>query len=143
MVASKLNWKSLFLAQIVWYSNGRPSHVILPFEYGTPILSRIQKNLVFKCPVFRWLLYYFQYVLWLLYQRIWQISSVQDSVTSMESGKNIIFLFKSTVVSSLRLITWSKKARPVYEEARSNSLAHLASSWAVRYKLVGIKVPWT
>ena len=34
--------------------NGPPSHVTLPFEYQTPILSDIQMN-----SVFRWLLYLF------------------------------------------------------------------------------------
>ena len=39
------------------YSNGPPSHVTLPFEYRPPILFSIQMNPVFKCLVFRWLLY--------------------------------------------------------------------------------------
>ena len=30
------------------YSNGPPSHVTLPFEYQTPILSGIQMNPVFR-----------------------------------------------------------------------------------------------
>ena len=34
--------KSLFRVQNVWYSTGLPSHVTLPFEYLTPILSSIQ-----------------------------------------------------------------------------------------------------
>ena len=45
------------MVQNVWYLNGQPSHVTLPFEYWTPILSIIQINLVFRCSVFRWLLY--------------------------------------------------------------------------------------
>ena len=32
------------MVQNVWYSNGLPSHVTLPFEYHTPIFSGIQKN---------------------------------------------------------------------------------------------------
>ena len=34
-----------------YYSNGPRSHVTLPFEYQTPILSSIQMNLVFRCLV--------------------------------------------------------------------------------------------
>ena len=49
--------KGLLMVQNVRYSNGLPSLVILPFEYQTPILSSIQMNLVFRCWVFRWLLY--------------------------------------------------------------------------------------
>ena len=41
------------MVQNVRYSNGPPSHVTLPFEYRTPILSVIQMN-----PGFRWLLYH-------------------------------------------------------------------------------------
>ena len=45
------------MVQNVQYLNGPPSHVTLPFEYLTPILSGIQMNLVFRCSVFRWLLW--------------------------------------------------------------------------------------
>ena len=34
--------KGLFKVQNVWYSNGPPSRMNLPFEYRTPILSGIQ-----------------------------------------------------------------------------------------------------
>ena len=34
--------EKLFLVQNVLYSNGPPSHVTLPCEYRTPILSGIQ-----------------------------------------------------------------------------------------------------
>ena len=44
--------------QNVQYSNGPPSHMTLPFEYRTSILSSIQMNPVFSCLVFRWLLYF-------------------------------------------------------------------------------------
>ena len=43
--------KRLFIVQNVWYLNGLPSHVTLPFEYRTPILSGIQMNPVFRCSV--------------------------------------------------------------------------------------------
>ena len=36
--------ESLFMVQNVRYSNGLPSHVPLPFEYWTLILSSIQMN---------------------------------------------------------------------------------------------------
>ena len=38
------NWteKSLFMVQNVWYLNGLPSDLTLPFEYCTPIMSGIQ-----------------------------------------------------------------------------------------------------
>ena len=49
--------KACYVVQNVWYSNGPPSHVTLTFEYRTPILSDIQMNPVFRCLVFRWLLY--------------------------------------------------------------------------------------
>ena len=42
MVVWKPDWKSLFIVQNVWFSNGLPSHVTLPFEYRTPTLSGIQ-----------------------------------------------------------------------------------------------------
>ena len=42
MVVWKPVWKSLFMVQNVRYTNGLPSHMILPFEYRTPILSGIQ-----------------------------------------------------------------------------------------------------
>ena len=42
------------MVQNVQYLNG---HVTLPFEYWTLILSSIQMNPVFRCLVFRWLLY--------------------------------------------------------------------------------------
>ena len=58
MVVWTQDWKSLFMVQNVWYTNGPPSHLTLPFEYRTLILSGIQMNLVFRCWVFRWLLYY-------------------------------------------------------------------------------------
>ena len=57
MWSENLTEKSLFMVQNVRYSNVPPSHVTLPFEYRTPILFSIQMNLVFRCSVFRWLLY--------------------------------------------------------------------------------------
>ena len=51
MVVWKRTEKSLFMVQNVQYLNVSPSHVTFPFEYRTPRLS------VFKCSVFRWLLY--------------------------------------------------------------------------------------
>ena len=56
-----VKWSSIWL--VVWkpdwkkpvyvlYSNGQQSHMTLPFEYST-----IQMNPVFRCLVFRWLLY--------------------------------------------------------------------------------------
>ena len=36
--SENLTEKGLFMVQNVRYSNGPPSHVTLPFEYGTPIL---------------------------------------------------------------------------------------------------------
>ena len=48
--------KSLFIVLDVQYLNGPPSHVTLPFEYWTSILSGIQMNPIFKFLVFRWLL---------------------------------------------------------------------------------------
>ena len=50
-------WKSLLMVENVQYSNGLPSHMTLPFEYRTPILSSFLMNLVFRCSVFRWWLY--------------------------------------------------------------------------------------
>ena len=35
MVVWKPDWKKLFMVQNVWYSNGQPSYMILPFEYHT------------------------------------------------------------------------------------------------------------
>ena len=49
----------MFKVQYVQYLKGPPSHVTLPFDYRTPILSDIQMNLVFRCLVIRWLLFYF------------------------------------------------------------------------------------
>ena len=46
------------MVQIVWYLNSPPSHGTLPFEYWTLILSGFEINPVFRCSVFRWLLYY-------------------------------------------------------------------------------------
>ena len=39
MVVWKPDWKSLFVVQNVWYLNGPPSHMTLPFEYRTPMYS--------------------------------------------------------------------------------------------------------
>ena len=52
LVVWKPDWKRLFMVQNARYWNGPPSHVTLPFEYLTPLLSSIKLN-----PVFRWLLY--------------------------------------------------------------------------------------
>ena len=49
--------KSLFMIQNVQYLKVPPSHMTLPFKYWTPKLSGIQMNPVFRCLVFRWLLY--------------------------------------------------------------------------------------
>ena len=45
------------MVQNVLYLNGLPSHVNLPFEYRTPLLSGNQMNLIFRCSEFRWLVY--------------------------------------------------------------------------------------
>ena len=45
--------KSLLMVQNVWYLNGPPSHVALPFEYGTLKLFSIQIIPVFRCWLFR------------------------------------------------------------------------------------------
>ena len=45
------------MVQNFQYSNGPPNYMSSSFEYRTLILSSIQMNLVFKCLVFRWLLY--------------------------------------------------------------------------------------
>ena len=47
MVVWKLDWNSLLMVQNVGYSNGQPSHVTLPFENRTPIMSSIQIFTVF------------------------------------------------------------------------------------------------
>ena len=54
--------KSLIMVQNVLYLSGPPSHVTLPFEYSTPILSGIQMNPVFMSSVFRWLLYFITFL---------------------------------------------------------------------------------
>ena len=48
------------MVQIVRYLNGTQSHVTLPSEYWILILSGIHLNPVFRCWVFRWLLYIIQ-----------------------------------------------------------------------------------
>ena len=57
MVVWKMDQKSLFMVQNVWYLNGPPGHVTT-FQYQTPKLSIIQMNLMFRCLVFRWLLHF-------------------------------------------------------------------------------------
>ena len=57
MVIWKPDWKSLFMVHNGGFLNGLPSHMILTFEYRTPILSGIQMNPVFKCSVIRWFLF--------------------------------------------------------------------------------------
>ena len=39
-----LIWNMQYKVQNVWYTNGLPNHMTLPFEYGTPILSISQMN---------------------------------------------------------------------------------------------------
>ena len=41
MVVWKPDWKKPFMVQNVWYSNGQPSYIILPFEYHTVLYSGV------------------------------------------------------------------------------------------------------
>ena len=57
MVVWKPDWRKSLYGQTCPVFKWLPSHMALPFEYQTPILSNIKMNLVFMCLVFRWLLY--------------------------------------------------------------------------------------
>ena len=61
--------KSLFMVQNVWYLNGLPSHVTLPFEYRKPILSSIQvfsiQRLLYKIMHLKWGSEYQNALVWL------------------------------------------------------------------------------
>ena len=46
-----------FVSEMVQYLNGRPCHLTLLFKYWTTILYIIQMNPIFRCLVFRCLLY--------------------------------------------------------------------------------------
>ena len=55
--------KSLFMVQNVRYSNGPPSHMTLPFEYRTPVLSSIQVFSIQMVTVVRSPMYFTSYAL--------------------------------------------------------------------------------
>ena len=88
--------KILFMVQNVQYSNSPPSHVTLPFEYRTHILSGIQLNPVFMCSVFRWLLYFEVLTLLHLFQSFLEFlfktfKSVRQFIQHLLCGFNLQF----------------------------------------------------
>ena len=86
------------MVQIVWYLNGLPSHVTLPFEYCTPILSGIQVFSIQMVTVYRSQLYLKKF----RFQMLWPpLENLTFKTQELLSGFGMVFEKMVAIIEQL------------------------------------------